>query len=320
MSSAITVGELLERTELEVTAVAGQTGFDRIVTVPRIQKPGLALTGWPEQLHPSRVLVIGGTEIDYLADNIVARTAGINTILASGPACVVVCRGLEAPPALRQATEEQGVPLLVSALVTADFIAAVTAWMQDRLAPSRDQHGVLLDVLGIGVLLLGKSGIGKSECALFLVKRGHRLVADDRVILTRVPSGAVVGTSEPLLRYHLEIRGLGILDVRDLYGATAVCDEREVDLVIELCPWRDDEPYDRLGLDDARYPIFDKQVPMLKLPIRPGREVATLLEVAARNQLLKIQGTNSAQAFRDQLHRAMEAQTLATAAALDAVE
>jgi HPr kinase/phosphorylase len=318
-AAVLSVGELVAHGPLELRAIAGASGLGRTVTVPRIQKPGLALTGWPEQLHPSRVLVIGGTEIDYLADNIVARTAGINTILASGPACVVVCRGLEAPPALRQATEEQGVPLLVSALVTADFIAAVTAWMQDRLAPSRDQHGVLLDVLGIGVLLLGKSGIGKSETALDLVVRGHRLVADD-VIQLRRQGAAVTGAPAGILGHHMEIRGLGIINIKDLFGVSAVRPAKKIELVVELHEWSATEEYDRLGFEEQYEDVLGVAVPKVRIPVRPGRNLATLVEVAARNQLLKIQGTNSAQAFRDQLHRAMEAQTLATAAALDAVE
>src|SRR5262245_17078153 len=147
MSSMITVGELLERAELEVTAVAGQTGFDRAVTVPRIQKPGLALTGWPEQLHPHRVLVLGGTEVEYLLDHKPAHDLGITTLLASDPACIVVCRGLRPPRELAMAAALRGVPVLVSMLPTAEFIAAVTDWMSDRLAPSADLHGVLMDVL-----------------------------------------------------------------------------------------------------------------------------------------------------------------------------
>ena len=192
MSSAITVGELLARAELEVTAVTGQTGLERVVTVPRIQKPGLALTGWPEQLHSRRVLVLGGTEVEYLIDHEPARDLGITTLLASDPACIVVCRGLRPPNELVTAAEQRGVPVLVSVLPTADFITMVTGWMSDRLAPSTDLHGVLMDVLGIGVLLLGKSGIGKSETALDLVVRGHRLVADD-VIRIRRQGANVVG-------------------------------------------------------------------------------------------------------------------------------
>ena len=165
MSGAITVGELLGRTELEVTAVTGRVGLDRIVTVPRIQKPGLALTGWPEQLHSGRVIVLGGTEVEYLLDQEPARDIGIATLMASYPACIVVCRGLAPPRELVAAAEERGVPVMVSGLPTADFITAVTGWMSDRLAPSTDLHGVLLDVLGIGVLLIER-GLALADPAL----------------------------------------------------------------------------------------------------------------------------------------------------------
>jgi HPr kinase/phosphorylase len=320
MSSAITVGELLGYAELEVTAVAGQTGLSRIVTVPRIQKPGLALSGWPEQLHPGRVLVLGATEIDYLADHEPARRVGIATLLDSDPACVVVCRGLAPPGELVAAAENRGVPVLVSGLPTADFISAVTGWMADRLAPSTDMHGVLMDVLGIGVLLLGKSGIGKSETALDLVVRGHRLVADD-VIKLRRQGPHVVGRGAGIIGHHMEIRGLGIINVKDLFGISAVRDTKKVELVVELREWNDGEEYDRLGFDDRFDRILEVAVPVVQLPVRPGRNLATLIEVAARNQLLKLQGTHSARAFRDQLHRAMEAQSEATAdMPMDAVE
>jgi HPr kinase/phosphorylase len=320
MSSAITVGELLERTELEVTAVAGQAGFDRTVTVPRIQKPGLALTGWPEQLHPGRVLVLGGTEIDYLRDNESARHLGLTTLLASDPACVVVCRGLSPPEELVASAGAHGVPVMVSRLVTADFITAVTGWMSDRLAPSTDKHGVLMDVLGIGVMLLGKSGIGKSETALDLVVRGHRLVADD-IIQIRRQSGSVVGRGANIIGHHMEIRGLGIINVKDLFGISAVRDTKRIELVVELRDWNPDEEYDRLGFDDRFVKILDVAVAVVQLPVRPGRNLATLIEVAARNQLLKVQGTHSARAFRDQLHRAMEEQAEATVdVPMDAVE
>ena len=320
MSSAITVGELLERAELEVTAVAGHAGLSRIVSVPRIQKPGLALTGWPEQLHPHRVLVLGGTEIDYLADNPPARQVGIATLLAADPACIVVCRGLAPPAELVAAAEQRVVPVLVSHLATADFISEVTHWMSDRLAPSTDMHGVLMDVLGIGVLLLGKSGIGKSETALDLVVRGHRLVADDVIKLRRLGSH-VVGRGAGIIGHHMEIRGLGIINVKDLFGISAVRDTKKIELVVELREWSEHEEYDRLGFDDRFDRILDVPVPAVQLPVRPGRNLATLIEVAARNQLLKLQGTHSARAFRDQLHQAMEAQSEATVdVPMDAVE
>ena len=305
--TSFSVEELVGHVALALRVIAGRAGLERAVHVPRIQKPGLALTGWPEQLHPGRVLVIGGTEIDYLQDNIVARTAGINTILASNPACVVICRDLEAPLALREATEERGVPLLVSPLATADFISEITHWMSEKLAPTLDQHGVLLDVLGIGVLLLGKSGIGKSETALDLVVRGHRLVADD-VIQLRRQGAAVMGAPAGILGHHMEIRGLGIINIKDLFGISAVRPAKKIELVVELHEWSANEEYDRLGFEEQYEDVLGVQVPKVVIPVRPGRNLATLVEVAARNQLLKIQGTNSAQAFRDQLTRAMEAQ------------
>ena len=320
MSSAITVGELLERAELEMTAVAGQAGLDRVVTVPRIQKPGLALTGWPEQLHPGRVLVLGGTEVDYLRDHQPARHLGLATLLASDPACIVVCRGLAPPEELVVAAGRHGVPVMVSMLPTADFITSVTSWMSDRLAPSTDMHGVLMDVLGIGVLLLGKSGIGKSETALDLVVRGHRLVADD-VIKIRRQGNHVVGRGAGIIGHHMEIRGLGIINVKDLFGISAVRDTKKIELVVELREWTEGEEYDRLGFDDRFDRILEVAVAAVQLPVRPGRNLATLIEVAARNQLLKIQGTHSARAFRDQLQRAMEAQSEATVdVPMDAVE
>jgi HPr kinase/phosphorylase len=301
---AISVGELVERSELGATAVAGQRGLDRIVTVPRIQKPGLALTGWPEQLHEGRVLVLGGTEVDYLAANELARSVGIQTLLASDPACVVVCRGRPAPEELRVAAEARGVPVLSSSLATADFIALVTAWMADRLAPSTELHGVMVDVLGIGVLVVGKSGIGKSETALDLVVRGHRLVADD-VILVRRHGHQLSGRGAGILGHHMEIRGLGIINVMDLFGIASVRETKVVDLIVELHEWDGNAEYDRLGFDDHFETLLDVPVPKIRLPVRPGRNIATLIEVAARNQLLKAQGIHSARVFRDHLDRAM---------------
>ncbi|MEJ7597449.1 MAG: HPr(Ser) kinase/phosphatase [Kofleriaceae bacterium] len=309
----ITVGELLQRAELGLTAVAGvletnaHRSLARTVEVPRIQKPGLALTGWPEQLHDGRVLVLGGTEIEYLADHPPARVTGITTLLASSPACIVVCRGLVPPEEMIAASNANEVPLLVSSLVTADFISAVTAWMGDRLAPATEMHGVLIDVIGIGVLMIGKSGIGKSETALDLVVRGHRLVADD-VIKIRRQGRDVVGRGANIIGHHMEIRGLGIINVKDLFGIAAVRETKKIELVVELHEWSVHEEYDRLGFDDLTDDILGVPVPAVRVPVRPGRNLATLVEVAARNQLLKIQGTHSARAFRDRLTAALEAE------------
>ena len=310
--SAITVSDLVARTELRVTAVAGAGtsggGLARTITAPRIQKPGLALTGRPEQLHDGRVLVRGGTEVDYLVDLEAARTVGIATLFASHPACVVVCRSLSPPAELVAAADAHSVPLLVSEHVTADFIALVTGWMQERCAPTIEVHGVLLDVLGVGILVMGKSGIGKSETALDLVVRGHRFVADD-VIAIRCSANTLIGRSAGIIGHHMEIRGLGIINVKDLFGVSAVRETKKIELIVELLEWSEDHHYDRLGFDDRHDEILGIQVPSVRLPVRPGRNLATLIEVAARNQLVKVQGIHSARAFRDQLHRAMTTST-----------
>ena len=306
---------------LDLTVIAGADGLGNSVLVPRIQKPGLALSGWPEQLHERRLLVLGGTEIDYLADiDGEARRLGIETLMASRPAAIVVCRGRAAPPELVRACTEARVPLLGSKLTTADFIVAVTGWLGDRLAPWTQVHGVVLDVLGIGVLLLGKSGIGKSETALDLVVRGHRLVADDVVHMWH-KGNAVLAAGDALIRHHLEIRGLGIINIQDLFGVAAVRDTKKVELVVELVEWEQGAEYDRLGVDEQHYVVLGVHLPFICLPVRPGRNLATLIEVAARNQLLKHAGHHSARELTERLREAMAArQTRTPDGAADAVE
>ena len=305
---------------LELTVIAGADGLGNNVLVPRIQKPGLALAGWPEQLHERRLLVLGGTEIDYLGGiDDAARALGIATLMASQPAAVVVCRGRQPPPELVAACAERQVPLLGSTLTTADFIVAVTGWLGDRLAPWTQVHGVVLDVLGIGVLMLGKSGIGKSETALDLVVRGHRLVADDVVHMWQ-KGKAVLAAGDPLIRHHLEIRGLGIINIQDLFGVASVRETKKVELVVELIEWDQNAEYDRLGLDDQLYTVLGVDLPLICLPVRPGRNLATLIEVAARNQLLKFAGHHSARELNDRLHEAMARERRNRGGGADAVE
>lgn len=306
MERTIAVQRLLHTdVELGLVVLAGAEGLARSIAAPRIQKPGLALTGWPEQLHEGRVLIIGGTEVDYMASQTdEARAKGIGTLLASSPACVVVCRGLAPPSQLESACEAAGVPLLVSGLATADFIARVTWWMQDEMAAQSAIHGVLVDVLGLGVLLLGKSGIGKSETALDLVMRGHRLVADD-VVSIRQKGNVVLGAGAPLIRHHMEIRGIGIINIKDLFGVNAVRENKKIELVVELVEWDDQETYERLGVDVTYMELLSVPIPSLRLPVRPGRNMASIIEVAARNQLLKLGHHDSAKIFHDKLRHAM---------------
>ncbi len=305
---AVSIADLIAGTSgLDLVVVAGAAGLARTVAAPRIQKPGLALTGWPEQLHAGRVLVLGGTEIDYITDiRPEARLLGIETILASKPAAVVVCRGRAAPGELAAACEAAGVALLASGAVTADVIVEITTWLADQLAPHTEVHGVLLDVLGVGVLVTGKSGIGKSETALDLVVRGHRLVADDVVHLWKRGDN-LIGTGAGVIRHHMEIRGLGIINIKDLFGVTAVRDTKKLELLIELVEWVDGEEYERLGLDDHKLERLGVALPSLRVPVRPGRNIGTIIEVAARNQLLKARGHHSAREFQTKLGEVLAA-------------
>jgi HPr kinase/phosphorylase len=305
--SELTIAQLFEeaRAPLGLSVVCGAAGLGRTVAAPRIQKPGLALAGYEEQLHEGRVLTLGGTEIEYLRSATPDKRAlGIRTVMAAEPACVVVTRGLVPPAELVEACEVQGVTLLSSSLVSAEFISRITQLLQEKLSPSTSVHGVLVDVLGVGVLLLGKSGIGKSEAALDLVVRGHRLVADDVVLIRRVGPNQILGAGAGLIRHHMEIRGLGIINIKDLYGVSAVRDAKSVQLVIELSDWDAEAEYDRLGVEDEDWSVLGEELPLLRVPVRPGRSVSTIIEVAARNQLLKDMGHHSAREFAARIGQA----------------
>jgi HPr kinase/phosphorylase len=291
---------------LSLDLLAGRGGLVRRITVPRIQKPGLALTGYTEQVHPERVQVLGATEMGYL-DSLgpEARTAGIANLMNLEPACICITRGLAASADMRRLADEHDVALMVSPLMSSIFIDRITKYLEDALSPTTSIHGVLMDVLGVGILLLGKSGIGKSEAALDLVMRGHRLVADDIVDIRKKPPDTVFGSGSEIIKHHMEIRGLGIINIKDLFGIAAVRDTKKIELVVELVEWREDEEYDRLGVEDMTLSILEVELPKLKIPVRPGRPTTSIIEVAARNQLLKIQGHHSARDFQDHLNRAI---------------
>ncbi len=308
MNQRVTIDQLLTepQSQLELTVRTGRDGLDRAITVPRIQKPGLALAGYREQLHDDRLLVLGLTEIEYLTTTTEQRRKlAVDTLMVASPACIVVTRGLEPPAELLAACAGAPVPLLVSTLISAEFIAMVTSYLDGQLSPATSVHGVLLDVLGVGILILGKSGIGKSETALDLISRGHRLVADDIVNIRRKGRAFVFGSGSGIIRHHMEIRGLGIINIKDMFGISSVRDTKKIELVVELVEWDEHEEYDRIGLEQLYYRVLAADIPKLRLPVRPGRSIATIIEVAARNQLLKFQGHNSAQVFQDQLNRAI---------------
>lgn len=312
----ITPAELLADTsfDLRLSLVTGKEGLSHPISSSRIQKPGLALAGFTEHLHPERVQVFGNTEISYLATLTPARQRDVlRAFLGSNVACLVVTKNIDVPAVIVEEAGAAGVPLLKTPHLTGYFISRVQQLLEAALMPRASLHGVLIDVFGVGILLLGKSGIGKSECALDLVMRGHRLVADDIVDVFR-KQDLVYGTGSPIIKHHMEIRGLGIINIKDLFGVAAVRDTKKIELVVELVEWHPEDEYDRLGVEERNFSVLDVPIPLLVVPVRPGRNMTTILEVAARNHLLKLQGHHSARAFQERLSRAIADSASAQAA------
>jgi HPr kinase/phosphorylase len=288
--------------ELGFELKAGRAGLGRPVTGASVQKPGLALAGFTSMVKPGRLQVLGRTEIDYLLSLAPAgRAQAAENVLACGPPAVLVAACAAIPEELPQAAERFGVPLLATGLRTSVLIDALHRFLAHRLERMHSLHGVLLDVFGVGILLLGKSGIGKSECALELVLRGHRLVADDVVDLSKTTPSTVIGRSSELIRHHMEIRGLGIISIKDLFGVSAVRETKRVELVVQFEEWDSSVEYDRLGVSRETYDILGVGIPKVTIPVRPGRSLTMLVEVAARNQLLKTMGHYSAVEFQSRI-------------------
>lgn len=307
----LSISELLSETEagLDLELLAGKRGLSRFVQVPRIQKPGLALAGYTKNLHPDRIQVLGATELSYLSELIQRDSEKaedhIAQLCALDICCFIITKGLAPPENLLREAESHNIPVLRSHHQSSTFISLLTQYLEERLLAQTSVHGVLVDVLGIGVLLLGKSGIGKSECALDLVIRGHRLVSDD-VVKVRLKLPAVLfGEGNDLLHYHMEVRGLGIINIKHLFGVAAIRERKKIDLVIELVEWQDGHEYDRLGLEQSTYELLGVKLPLQILPVRQGRNITTLVEVAARNQLLKEMGYHSAIEFEERLEQRM---------------
>ncbi|MCC7179205.1 MAG: HPr(Ser) kinase/phosphatase [Acidobacteria bacterium] len=296
---AVTVKGLLgarpEAIGLPVELLAGSAGLDRRITSPYIQKTGLALAGFHEYLQPGRVLIFGESEIRFLESlPPVARQFALAKAFEQNVPCLLVTSGAAVPEDVVTEANRAGLPLLGTTVPTAAAIGKITALLEDRLAVREIIHGVLLDILGLGVLLAGESGIGKSECALDLVCRGHRLVADDTVEIRRRAESIVIGSCPDLTRHHMEVRGLGLINIRDLFGVASTRTSKRIELVVQLERWDDTREYDRLGLDEEHLDLLGLKIPLVRMPVAPGRNLATLVEVAARNQLLRARGINAA--------------------------
>ena len=306
--NSFTVKDLLDddRYKLNLEIISGSKGLSNLISSTKIQKPGLALSGFTDHLHRGRVQTLGNTEMSYLQSlSPEQRLIAIRGLFSLGLSCFIVTFGLPIPEELSLEAELTETPLMRTSLPTDKLTTRVINLLEERLTESKSVHGVLVDVLGIGILIMGKSGVGKSECALDLISKGHRLVADDMVLVRKILPNNILGSSPDLIRYHMEIRGLGIINIKDIFGNTAVRVEKQVDMVVRLVEWDSNCEYDRLGLDEETYPLFDVELPVITIPVSPGRNMTTIIEVAARNHILRIMGRNPALEFEKTLKEEM---------------
>jgi HPr kinase/phosphorylase len=299
--------DLSDSRVLPVELIAGAGGLSRAITISQPQKTGLALSGFDNYLHQGRVLVFGESEVRYVESLEPAqRAATLQRVFSHDLPCVLITGGFASPPELGAASDAASVPLLRTSASTPEAMSRLSAVLDGYLGARGTLHGVLMDILGLGVLVVGESGIGKSECALDLVVRGHRLVADDAVDLRCRAQSFVIGTCPDLTRHHMEIRGLGLINVQDLFGVASTRTSKRVELVVQLERWEPGREYDRLGIDDEFYDVLGIRVPMIRMPVAPGRNVAILVEVAARNQLLRSRGHHAARKLVDRLNRQLD--------------
>lgn len=274
------------------------------ITNPEVNRPGLALAGYFELFEPTRMQIIGKAEHKYLSElSAEDRAFSIRNLMAMHCAAVIVTTGLEVFEDFTRCAEEFSVPLLRTKDTTSSLMASLIASLNLHLAPRITRHGVLVEVYGEGLLLLGDSGVGKSETAIELVKRGHRLISDDAVEIMMVSSHELVGSPPEVLRHYMELRGIGIINVAKLFGMGAVKDSSSIDLIINMVPWRDGEAYDRLGMETQYTEILDVKVPSITIPITPGRNLAVIFEVAAMNNRQKRMGYNAALEFTEQMNQ-----------------
>ena len=277
-----------------------------LITCSRVNRPGLQMVGFYDHYEQARLQIVGKVENLFLAQlPREERDRRLEDFFRSAPAGVIVTSSIEIQPETISLAEKYKVPLLRTGERTSDFMAALIGFLNVELGPRMTRHGVLVEVYGEGILLLGDSGVGKSETAIELLKRGHRLIADDAVEIKRVSANTLVGRAPELIKHYVELRGIGIVDVRRLFGMGAVKETEKIDLVINLEPWQTNKMYDRLGLDDERTDILGIKVPSITLPVCPGRNLSVVIEVAAMNNRQKKMGYNTAEEFNKRLMESM---------------
>ena len=305
-SNGVLLSKLVEALRLEIAFQATNYATVRL-TVEDLSRPGLQLAGYLEHFEPLRMQVMGNAEVSYLAAlSREDRLASYDRIFSYRFPALLVARNLPVDAECLEIAQKYNVTILRTQQATGVTINSVISYLKDALAPSITRHGVLLEVYGEGLLLIGESGIGKSEAAVELLKRGHRLIADDAVEIRKVSPDTLVGTSPELIRNYVELRGIGIVNVAKLFGMGSVRAENNIDLVVNIVPWNTQEVYDRLGLEDQHMEILGVQVPMNTIPITPGRNLAVILEVAAMNNRQRKMGYNPALEFTQQIDRHFE--------------
>ena len=307
--ATVSVDELLRRKADAFFLELLNEGADlaRTIDGPSLSSPGLVLAGYTERFAGGRIQIFGETEICYL-ESLPAeeRRTVLNRFFSLQIPLVVVTKGQDVPAELIAFATEAGTPLIRSKLKTGDFYRRLYAYLEDRLAPSTTLHGSLADVYGVGLLFVGRSGIGKSECVLDLVERGHRLVADDMVVTSRRGHDILLGRASDLQGHHMEIRGIGIIDVRALFGIRAIRQQKRIEVVVQLEEWHEHGGYERTGLETATKEILGVNLPMVRVPLNPGKNITVVSEVVAMNHLLKYSGVDSAAAFNKRLMDAMK--------------
>ena len=302
MVDAAAMVKALKLTEL----VPSQTGFLPI-EASDINRPGIQLAGFWDHFADERPQIIGLVETSYLDSlDAATRRERLEKFISYDLPCIIICRGLGGLDDLIEMARARKIPVYRTGESTTRLMIDIIYFLNNHLAPRTTMHGVLVEVYGVGVLLTGESGVGKSEAALELVKRGHRLVADDVVDIRRVSDNRLVGEAPEMIRHLMEIRGIGIIDVATMFGIGSVMRTRSIDLIVHLEHWVDGKEYDRVGTDEKTQEILDVQVPMILLPIRPGRNVAVVLEVAARNLMLKQQGYNAVEELEKRMFARLE--------------
>jgi len=307
------VGQLFKtrKAALELTLLAGESGLEKILESREVQRPSMALMGWLKGFAEERIQVIGKTEIAYLQSLPRAKLREIIEIIMSFKIpCVILSKSIVPSPIFLEFADHNSIPLFSSKLATVDLINKLSAWLDIAFAPKVNIHGTMMDVYGVGMLYTGKSGIGKSECALDLVERGHRLIVDDVVEICKHGDNVLIASGSQLLGHHMEIRGVGIVDIERLFGVRAVRMQKRVELEVRLVMWGELPEYERLGIETEKTTILGVELPVVTIPVSPGKNLTAVSEVVAMNHMLKIYGENPAHAFVERLNEEIRRKAL----------